>query len=330
MLISCARHFRLYTVYCQCFIVYIALCQVYLADVLRNTAGNSVAAGDAVNTTTRCAIKKFKHFNSFPFLEHPASSSVTSACLEEISVLKFLSALRLPDACALTPTVVLEGADYFAVSPVGRCVSPSSSGASDCLPSRRNIFELLHLLMHLHMHGIFHRDVRRENVLLVAGDAQSSSANARTRLMLIDFGSCTRGRDVSVPYSGAFRQASVAVLRHLAANRAVPYCFSVADELESTVHTIFSWIFPALVAESLEILDPLAAGHAATAATCWERWTSQGLWFEAVQAARLGDYVGVARLLCLVLPGALDESGFDVQAALAAMKKEFDALGAPS
>jgi hypothetical protein len=184
--------------------------------------------------------------------------------------------------------------------------------------------------------------LRRDNLLLVDGNTQSrqssSAANSssghlgahsNTRLMLIDFGSCTRGRGVTVTYNGAFRQASVAVLRHLASHGPAPYRFSVADELESVVHTVFSWIFPDLVAESLESLDPLAAGDAATAATCWEHWMSAGVWRKAVRAAQRGSYVDVAKLLCLVLPGELtnrDDQAFDVGAALELLQKELDEL----
>ena len=321
--------------------------QVYLADIRRIRAARSLAVG----AVTRCAIKKFKPSRLFPSPELPASSTkvITSGpavasnpCLQEISVLKFISSLKLPDSCALTPTVEFESADYFGVCPVGRRVSGAGIAAAECLPSRRNIFELLHLLVHLHSRDIFHRDLRRDNLLLVGGNIQthqsSSAANISTgqlgarsnsRLMLIDFGSCTRGRGVAVPYSGAFRQASVAVLRHLASHGPAPYRFSVADELESTVHTVFSWIFPDLVAESLQTLDPLSPSDAATAARFWQRWMSEGVWLEAVHAAERGKYVDVARLLCLVLPGEsanADDNAFDVRAALVALQTEIGEL----
>ena len=141
------------------------------------------------------------------------------------------------------------------------------------------------------------------------------------------------------PYLGAFTQASVSVLRHLAglppaadasaaAVRAIspssasasanadesahlsaaPYAFTAADELESVVHSMFTLIHPQLIRDALgEWMQrcPRSRAHAAALSAFWQQSMRAGAWRDAVDAARRVDYAACAEALCRVLPGGV-------------------------
>ncbi len=200
------------------------------------------------NGAQTCAVKYFRRNSQSVTLTQSSSSSAASAAalnplLAEVDLLRFVSSLELSPTCALTPTVVFACDTFFGMTPVGRhflvdpatgaAVDSSSSSATGALalgekiavrlPHRRHIFELMRLLMNLHKNGVFHRDIRPSNILLVEAASVRVAGSVAANSSLSTAFSSSKAESVVIPLASSSSSsvfATAAVSTSLSASAA--------------------------------------------------------------------------------------------------------------
>ena len=111
--------------------------------------------------------------------------------------------------------------------------------------------------------------------------------------LLIDFAAAVEQGEQG-QYFGALSHASISVLEALAQSNS-HIVFTVADELESLVHTVFTFISPHQIANM--ILDTDERTKAATLIRFWNEAMSPRHWQEAICAARAAQYDTLTEVL---------------------------------
>jgi len=192
-------------------------------------------------------------------------------CEHELHILSSLSKVNR------IPKVVEQSSDMLLLKPIGEHFRSNFK-----LSHLKQIIETLQMA---HRKNIVHRDIRPDNLLMVADDNEET--------LVIDWGFAVR-TPFTGPYSGTLHFASDRVLMEMEKDRS-NVLVSANDDLHSLIRAVYGILFPN------DINSLLLSKNSSYIRTFWKEKFQGKIWENCEEAAESVDYEKIIELFSLFL-----------------------------